>query len=105
MAKRRLLRAENICDRGPGDRLERRNGNLYLVNEQGYAPVQVEDRETTGLPPFLATCAGLLDAEQIGRWALMVSTALMSPEAKQARLEALQQRWHQLYGDALFVVV
>lgn len=109
MVKRRrrpLPRAEDIADRGPWDKVERSNGHLYLMDTRGYlAPVRIRDDETTGWPAFVENCQKLTKAGEINQRILWVARyPWMTPEAKQKRIQALRDRWRQLFGDAMFVV-
>ena len=104
--KQLLLPVEAIADRQPTDRLERRDGRLYLVDTKGYfAAVEVRDDETAGWPTFQANTQKMLRAEEINRVVRMVAlTGSLTDEGREMRLNALRARWRELFGDANFVV-
>lgn len=104
--KPRLLPVEAIADRQPSDRLERRDGRLYLVDGNGYfAPVEVRDEETEGWPAFQANTRKMLRAEEINRaFRAVALTGSLTDEGRAVRLNALRARWRELFGDANFVV-
>jgi hypothetical protein len=109
MARRRkqpLLPVEAIADRQSTDRLERRDGRLYLVDTKGYfAAVEVRDDETAGWPTFQANTQKMLRAEEINRVVRMVAlTGALTDEGREMRLNALRARWRELFCDAMFVV-
>ena len=104
--KQRLLPVEAIADRQSTDRLERRDGRLYLVDTKGYfAAVEVRDDETAGWPTFQANTQKMLRAEEINRVVRMVALPGSLPaEGREIRLNALRARWRELFGDSNFVV-
>ena len=104
--RQRLLPVEAIADRQPSDRLERRDGRLYLVDTNGdFAAVEVQDQETEGWPTFQANTQKMVRAEEINRWFRVVAlTASLADEGREVRLNALRSRWRELFGDANFVV-
>ena len=104
--RRRLPSVESISDRQYTDRLERRDGRLYLVDANGaYAPVEVRDDETEGWPKFQENVAKLTRADDINRWFRMVAlTGALTEAGREMRLNALRARWQELFGAAMFVV-
>lgn len=106
--KGKLLPPENISDFRLGiDRLERREGRLYVVDGQGLlADLEVKDRETTeALERFRQNVAKMTTAGDLSACGQRVRfTALLSREGKVERLEVLSTRWRELFGDAKFVV-
>ena len=104
--RKRLLPVENISDRQYTDRLERRDGHVYLVDTMDlFAPVEVRDDETTGWPTFQANTQKMVRAEEINRWFRIVAlTGGLTEEGREMRLKALRARWRDLFGDANFVV-
>lgn len=104
--KQRLLPVEAIADRQATDRLERRDGRLYLVDTNGYfAGVEVQDQETEGWPIFQANVQKMARAEELNRWFRIVAlTGALTDVGRQMRLNALRARWRELFGDANFVV-
>ena len=104
--KQRLLPVESIADRQPTDRLERRDGHVYLVDTNGlFAPVEVRDDETEGWPAFQSNIQKIARAEELNRaFRAVVLTAVLSDEGREMRLNALRARWRELFGDANFVV-
>ncbi len=105
---KRLLPPEAIADFRPGtDRVERRDGRLYVVDGQGLlADVEVQNLETPeALEKFRQNAAKMTKANDLGAWGQRVRfTALLSREGKLERLEILGARWRELFGDASFVV-
>lgn len=107
MRHRKLPRPEEIADFHPvSDRVERRNGKLYVVDITGMrAPVEVRDEETSGLLQFKENAAKLATAAEINDHFFRIrATPFLSDEGRKERLEILRARWKELYGDALFVV-
>ena len=104
--KPRLPRVEEIADRQLYDRVERREGGLYLVDTRGLlADVEVRNEEASSLARFEENMDGLTKAWQVNALRVLVRNYhWMSKEGKQDRLEALNRRWRALYGDADFVV-
>jgi len=88
------------------DRVERRNGRLYIVDTKGeYAPVEVLDQETPGLPIFQANVQKMTRANEIATWWFRVKAdPYLSDQGKQERGAILRARWRELFGDAVFVV-
>ena len=104
--KQRLPTVEAIADRQPTDRLERRDDHLYLVDTNGYfAAVEVRDEETEGWPTFQANTQKMARAEEINRaFRAVALTSVLTEEGREMRLNALRDRWRELFGDAKFVV-
>ena len=102
-----LPRISQISDRDPAhDRLERKEGRLYLVDTRGVlADVEVLDEETEGWPLFQENVARMTRASEINRarQALRLEP-WMTYEAKKIRDDLLRTRWEFLFGDAAFVV-
>lgn len=97
---------EAIADRQPTDRLERRDGRLYLVDTNGYfAPVEVRDDETEGWSTFQANTQKMARAEEVNRaFRAVALTSVLTDQGREARLRVLRIRWRELFGDANFVV-
>ena len=101
----RLPKIESLAFLGPTDRLERRDGKLYLVDSQGsYVAIQVEDEETKGWPKFQESVAKMAKAGEINNAIFAVRPfQWMTHPAKDARVGLLNARWRELFGDAMFV--
>ena len=104
--RQRLLPVESISDRQPNDRVERRDGRLYVVDTNGFfAPVEVRDDETAGWPTFQANTQKTFRAEELNRaFRAVALTSVLTEEGREMRLNALRARWRALFGDAKFVV-
>ena len=101
----RLPKIESLAFLEPTDRLERRGGQLYVMDSKGiYGAIQVEDEETKGWPKFQETVAKMTRAGQINNAISNVRRyRWMTQPAKDARVGLLNARWRELFGDAMFV--
>lgn len=102
-----LPKVEQIADRAVQyDRVERLDGRLYLVDTRGlYAPVEVRDEETKGLPEFEENIRRLASADSVNlARAAVAAYPWMTEEGKEIRDALLSARWRELFGDALFVI-
>jgi hypothetical protein len=106
--KRRLLPLEAISDFRLGiDRVDRRDGRLFVVDGQGYlADVEVQNGETPeALETFGENVAKMTRAGDLSAWGQRVRfTSLLSRDGKLERLAVLSSRWRALFDDAKFVV-
>ena len=101
----RLPKIESLAFLEPTDRLERRDGKLYVVDSKGiYGAIRVEDEETKGWPKFQENVAQMTKAGEINNAILAVGRyRWITQPAKDARVELLRTRWRELFGDAMFV--
>lgn len=111
---KRLPSVEHLPFLQPTDRVERRDGRLYVLDTEGfYAPIEVLDEETMDLEALAAYRARVqeIDSLERCRWHILTvaNYAAMSREARLQRLGILRGRyrefWRARYGDAMFAVV
>ena len=105
--RKRLSKVEEIADRQEMfDKLERRNGRVYLVDlREVLAPVEVRDEETEGWGKFQRNTQAMTTASEINRayWAIW-HYPWLTDEGRAARIQLLRARWRQLFAESNFVV-
>ncbi len=111
--KRRLPRIVDLADTQPTDRVERRDGGVFVVDGNGsYAPVRVEDEEgmdLLGQRRWRTFVAGMESIARV-RWHIFTQRAApISAETLAFRVGVLLERdreiWRAKYGEGVMFAV